>query len=189
MDDRMTAAELLDLPRDAHRYELVNGELHVREPKGHLHGSVASEIARDLGNYVKAQCLGCVYAAETGFVLASNPDTVRAPDVAFVNRARVESVGNVPGFFPGAPDLAIEVVSPGDTSSEVEEKALAWLDAGTRIVLTVDPTLRAVMRYKGRDDIQIIDENRSYQCPIIIIVIVVKYSCWGRIPSACSPLS
>ena len=75
-----------------------------------------------LAQYVEEHDLGAVYAAETGFILARNPDTVRAPDVAFVSRERLRAAAAAPGYWPGPPDLAVEVVSPSDTFSEMEGK-------------------------------------------------------------------
>ena len=153
------AEELLKMPNDGFRYELVRGELRKMAPAGHVHGKTTVRITWRLAQHVEAHDLGAVYAAETGFLLAGDPDTVRAPDVAFVRRDRLGLAERDTGYFPGPPDLAIEVVSPGDTFSEVEEKALAWLDAGTRMVLAADPRKRTVTRYRGRDDIAILDEN------------------------------
>jgi Uma2 family endonuclease len=84
-------------------------------------------FAWHLTQYVEENQVGAVYAKGTGFVLSSNPDTMRARDVAFVNQARVETIGEVEGFWPEAPDLAVEVVSPGDSYAEVEEKDFDWL--------------------------------------------------------------
>ena len=108
------------------------------------------------GSVVKAHDLGIVYAAETGFRLATDPDTVRAPDVAFVSRERVEAVGEVEGYWPEAPDLAVEVISPNDSYVEVEEKILDWLEAGTKMVLAVNPRRRAVTLYRSQSDITIL---------------------------------
>lgn len=155
----VTAEDLLEMPDDGFRYELVRGELRQMAPAGHTHGRVAMRSGSRLDRYVEEHDLGAVYAAETGFLLASDPATVRAPDVAFVRRDRLGLAERDTGYFPGPPDLAIEVVSPGDTFSEVEEKALAWLDAGTRLVLAADFRKRTVTRYRGRDDIAILNEN------------------------------
>jgi Uma2 family endonuclease len=103
------------MPNDGLRRELVRRELRAMTPAGHPHGRVAMRFGWLLAQHVEENGLGAVYAAETGFVLESNPDTVRAPDVAFVRRGRVEEVGETAEFFPGPPDLAVEVVSPGDT--------------------------------------------------------------------------
>lgn len=155
----MTAEELLHMPDDGFRHELVRGELKQMAPAGSEHGYVALNIGVSLGGYVKANGLGRVYAAETGFKLASDPDTVRAPDTAFVARGRVEAAGNVRGFWPGAPDLAVEVVSPGDAHTQVVEKALAWLEAGCRMVIVADPERRNVTVYRSREDIRILTGN------------------------------
>jgi Uma2 family endonuclease len=99
-----------------------------------------------------------VYAAETGFRLSSDPDTVRAPDVAFVSQANVEAVGEVEGFWPGAPDLAVEVVSPGDSYADVEEKVFDWLEAGTKMVVVINPRQRSATVYKSPTDITALAE-------------------------------
>ena len=111
-----------------------------------------------LAEYVDENRLGTVYAAETGFRLATDPDTVRAPDVAFVSRVRLEAVGEVEGFWPEAPDLAIEVVSPGDSYSDVEEKVVDWLDAGTKMVV-INPRQRSATVYKSPSDIAALAET------------------------------
>lgn len=156
---QVTADELLRLPDDGNRYELVRGEVRRMTPAGGEHGRVAVNVTLSLGAHVRSHRLGAVYAAETGFKLASDPDTVRAPDVAFVRSDRVAALGVVRGYMPGAPDLAVEVVSPGDTYSEVGEKVLEWLDAGSRIVLVVDPWKRVVTEYRSRDEIRVLREG------------------------------
>jgi Uma2 family endonuclease len=158
---RITAEELLRMPDDGFRYELVRGELRKMPPAGDEHGYVASELGAELRNHVKANYLGRTYAAETGFLISRNPDTVRAPDAAFVNREQVEEVGHTGGYFPGAPDLAVEVLSPNDTHAEVTEKALSWLDAGSRMVLVADPKRRAVTVYRSRSEIRILTAEAS----------------------------
>jgi len=147
------------MPDDGFRYELVRGELRRMAPAGHEHGKIAATFTWCLAQHVKTHKLGAVYAAETGFLISRNPDTVRAPDVAFVSQRRVDEVGNIPGYWPGAPELAVEVVSPGDSYAEVEEKAIEWLDAGTETVLAVNPRQRSVTRYRSRADITILDED------------------------------
>lgn len=151
-----TAEELLRLPDDAMRRELVRGEIRTIAPAGNEHGYLALRIASRLEQHVDVNGLGRTYAAETGFKIATDPDTVRAPDVAFVGRECVEKVGRVADFWPGAPDLAVEVVSPGDTHAEVVEKSLAWLDAGCRMVLVVEPQCRIITVYRSREDIRIL---------------------------------
>ena len=102
---------------------------------------------------------GSVYAAETGFQLTVDPDTVRAADVAFVRQERVEAVGDTDGYWPGAPDLAVEVVSPNDLYTEIEEKVIDWLDAGTQMVVIINPRKRVVTVYRSRTNITLLTEN------------------------------
>lgn len=150
---QVTADELLHMPDDGFRYELVRGELRRMTPAGSAHGRIAVRITWRLAKYVEENRLGTVYAAKTGFRLSTDPDTVRAPDVAFVSRARVEAVDEVEGFWPGAPDLAVEVISPGDSYADVEEKVFDWLNAGTKMVVVINPGQRSATVYKSPTDI------------------------------------
>lgn len=143
----LTADELLHLHLPNKRTELVRGVLVVREPAGWTHGRVAMNLGAELGTHVKRTGAGAVLAAETGFKLATNPDTVRAPDVAFVTRERLPAA--VTRGYPAlAPDLAIEVLSPDDRPGEVLEKVGDWLNAGTRLVWVVDPVRRLARVYR-----------------------------------------
>jgi Uma2 family endonuclease len=155
----MTAEELLRMPDDGFRYELVRGELRKMGPAGSEHGYIAGEVLSELRNHVKANGLGRTYIAETGFKIYSNPDTVRAPDAAFVSRERLEAQGEMQGYRPGTPDLAVEVVSPNDTHSEVVEKALEWLEAGCKMVIVVEPKRKTATVYRSREDIRILTEG------------------------------
>jgi Uma2 family endonuclease len=137
----MTADELLRLPRDGWRYELVRGELKMMSPSGGRHGRVAANLIFSLMNHVKRNGLGVVYASEVGFRISRSPDTVRAPDAAFV---RAERAVDATGFIEGPPDVAFEVVSPNDRYSEVEDKTLEWLRAGVRVVIIADPATRSI---------------------------------------------
>jgi Uma2 family endonuclease len=109
-----TAEQLRALPRRRRRCEFVRGALHTLSSAGWPHGAVAARVARLLGNHVDAHRLGVVFAAETGCWIEHQPDTGRAADVSFVGRERMAARAPGPGFFPGAPDLAIEVLSPAD---------------------------------------------------------------------------
>jgi Uma2 family endonuclease len=140
----MTADELLQYSHEPYRTELIAGRRVEIEPAGALHGVLAARICQLLATHVRAQNLGAVFGAETGFVLASDPDTVRAPDASFVSRKRVEATGIPAGYWPGPPDVAFEVTSPGDRRGEVESKTRSWLDAGTSAVVIIDPTKRLV---------------------------------------------
>ena len=144
-----TAEALWRMPKDSLRRELVRGELRVMSPAGARHGHVAGAIAVLLGSHAWKTGCGRMYGAETGFVLSHDPDTVRAPDAAFVARERVETVGDTDKFWPGAPDLAVEVASPDDSFHRVEEKALEWIAAGCVAVLVIDPGKRAATTYRA----------------------------------------
>lgn len=141
----LTADDLWKLPTGkGARYELVRGELRTMPPAGFEHGAIGNGLAASLTQYVRANTLGLVVSADTGFVLSRDPDTVRAPDVGFVTRERVEQLGVPKKYFPGAPDLAVEIISPSDTLYEVDEKVLDWLEAGARLVWVVNPRRRTV---------------------------------------------
>ncbi len=150
---RSTASELYAMPDDGFRYELVKGELRQMSPAGGEHGAIVINVSLLLGQHVKSNSLGVCFGAETGFKIASDPDTVRAPDLAFVRRERIPETGIPKNFWATAPDLAVEVLSPGDTYSEVEEKVEDWLAAGARAVWVVDPKRRAVTVYRSLADV------------------------------------
>ena len=155
----VTADDLLAMPGDGYRYELIEGQLVKMAPAGFQHGRYAARLCSLLEQHVHASQSSTVVTAEAGFSLASDPDTVRAPDVAFVDRSRASETGDEQGFWPGAPDLAVEVVSPSDSYTEVESKALLWLDAGTTAVVVVDPRRQTVTVYRSRSDIVILTED------------------------------
>ncbi len=150
----ITADFLLRTP-DLGRCELVCGEL-IRMPfAGYEHGAVISNVAGLLGTFVSQAGLGQVVGAGTGFHIAHDPDTVRAPDVAFVAADRLPSP-EPKGFFPGPPDLAVEVVSPDDRDSEVQAKVKSWLDAGCQIVWLVDPRRQTVQVFQSRSEARVL---------------------------------
>src|SRR5881398_3780493 len=144
----LTADELQHVYVPDKRVELVRGLLVVRELPGMRHARVAMDLALALGAHVRAAALGRVYA-EAGFKLASNPDTVRGPDIAFISRGRIPDPEPT-GFAGFAPDLVVEVISPGDRPGEVLAKVADWLSAGTRLVWVLDPGRRVARVY--RDD-------------------------------------
>ena len=113
-------------------------------PAGSLHGVIGFRLAAAISVHVDQHRLGIVLAADTGFKLAHDPDTVRAPDVAFVSRARIPASGIPTFYWSGPPDLAVEVRSPTDVRSEIGEKIAEYLQFGVRQVWFVDPTARSV---------------------------------------------
>ena len=161
---RMTADELIKLPRGRMRYELIEGELIEMTPAGHLHGRIAMNLAIELGLAVKQQKLGAVYAAETGFYIKRDPDTVRAPDVAFVRAERLKEADQQ-GYFPGAPDIAVEVISPSDVYQEVEAKVAQWLGAGSQIVIIINPRHRTLKVHRSLTDVAVLNEDDTLTLP------------------------
>ena len=152
----LTAEQLYLLPDDGRRYELVRGALVCMAATGGQHGIIASRLDHRLRAFVEAHDLGEVCAAETGFRLAQNPDTVRAPDVSFIARERVPSQGVPEGYWPFAPDLAVEVISPSDRFDDVLTKVQDYLRAGTRLVWVFHPRTRTVKVYRAGGEVLLI---------------------------------
>jgi Uma2 family endonuclease len=140
-----TAEQLLAAP-DLGRCELVGGSLVMMSPAGFEHGRLEIRLASRLSEFIERRGLGVVTGADTGYVLARNPDTVRVPDVGFVQKSRLPA-GQITTFFPGPPDLAVEVLSPDDRASEVLAKVEEYLAAGCQMVWLVDPATRTVATY------------------------------------------
>ena len=164
----MTADQLLALPDDGHRYELVRGELRKMPPAGFEHGELSLDIGASLSTYVKAHNLGKACGAETGFLIGSDPDHVLAPDAAFVRRERVAAAGRVTGYWPGPPDLAVEVISPNDRYTEVAEKVADWLAAGVQLLILVDPRRRSVTRHApGQPPVTLTEQDTLDASPAV----------------------
>jgi Uma2 family endonuclease len=155
----MTADQLFRLPRDGRRHELVRGELRTMPPSGFEHGDVTGEIGASLRTQVHRHGLGRVVVGDVGFQLVNDPDTVRAPDVAFVRAEKLAEVGRPRGYWPGAPDLAVEVVCPNDLYTEVDEKVAEWLEYGARMVLVVNPRRRTVAVQRPGQPVRILGED------------------------------
>lgn len=154
-----TADALWHLPDDGFRYELVRGHLVRDSPAGARHGLLALDLGRLLGNWAREHRAGVVLAAETGFWLRTDPDTVRAPDVSFVAQEHIPAGGVPEGFWEGPPDLSIEVLSPDDRMVEVLEKVHDYLDAGVRQVWLVDPRNRTLTVYRSVQDLRVLTEK------------------------------
>jgi Uma2 family endonuclease len=144
----VTAEQLLQMPHDGCRYELVEGELRMMSPCGWRHGKVGGRLLQHIARYLAENPCGEAFLAETGFLLSRDPDTVRAPDIAFIHKDRLSGELPEEAFWPGAPDLAVEVVSPGDTYREVDEKAKKWIAAGAKLVWVVNPLQQTVNVYR-----------------------------------------
>jgi len=159
----ITADELLTMPTyvdgSDRRYELIRGELKVMSPTKPLHGVVCARLTIKLGAFVEEHDLGETFGAETGFVVERDPDTVLGTDVAFVSRGRLATVENVEKFFPFAPDLAVEVLSPGNTVKEINEKIALYFAAGSRAVWVLNPKRRTAAVYSSPSEFHTLSEQ------------------------------
>jgi Uma2 family endonuclease len=152
----MTADELLANPVANMRSELVRGQLRVREPAGWSHGIMSARVLTAISAHLHAEQRangwanprGRVLAAETGFTLQRNPDTVRAPDVAYVRWDRCPQQPFT-GFAEFAPDLAVEVQSPSQRAGTILAKVADWLEAGSETVWLMDPLRRTAQVYRA----------------------------------------
>lgn len=123
-------------------------------PAGHHHGRIALKIGSLLFVHVMEKQAGQTYAAETGFILSKNPDTVRAPDAAYVTAERAAHQSRTEGFFDGAPDLAVEVISPSEAASEIEAKVIDYLDAGTKLIWLIYPQTQTITVHQAPNAIR-----------------------------------
>ena len=155
----MTAEELFELPDDGYRSELVDGEIIRMTPTGAEHGVLSIRIGRLLDEHVSAQGLGVCCGAETGFILRRDPDVVRSPDAAFVAAARIPKTGIPRTYWPFAPDLAVEVVSPSDGLAAVQARVAEYLAAGTRLVWLVEPAAEVVRVYRSPHDLHVLRDD------------------------------
>ncbi len=152
----ISAEEFWKLIGEGKRCELVKGEAVEMAPAGGLHGDTANTIAFLLTSHVRQNDLGKIFAAETGFIISRNPDTVRAPDVSFVPKDRLPLGGVPSGFLAMTPDLVVEVVSPSDYATAIQEKAEMWLTAGVRLVWVVYPESQSVVVYDSLDEAKVL---------------------------------
>lgn len=171
----LTADELADMSFPDSRTELVGGEVIQMAPAGGEHGVVAMRIGARLLAFVEAGDLGLVCAAETGFLVARDPDTVRAPDAAFISKERLS--GNRPPkkFWPFAPDLAVEVVSPSETGEQLQERIQDWLFGGAQWVWVIYPGVGTVHVYRSPSEVRVLQRGdvlegegtlSGFRCPV-----------------------
>lgn len=170
----VTAEELLRMSILDKQVELIRGVLVVREPPGGLHGALSNDLAYRLTDFAKRHDLGTVFGQDTGFKIETDPDTVRAPDVAFVSKARLPT-GPPEGYPALAPDLAIEVLSPHDQPGEALTKVGEWLKAGTPLVWIIDPQARQARVYRADGSVALLGRGEAldgedvlprFSCPL-----------------------
>jgi Uma2 family endonuclease len=157
----MTSEQLARRSFPGKRTELVRGRLVVREPAKLRHGIVAARMLSAIAAYLETNPIGIVAAADTGFTLARNPDTVRAPDVTYIRADRVPT-DDVVGFDELAPDLVVEVRSPGDRTRRIQTKVRHWLDAGTLLVWLIDPRRRTGKVYRADGSVTALTEREAF---------------------------
>ena len=148
-----TAEDLFCLSASGRRLELVKGKVYEMAPAGGRHGYSAMNIGVLMGGHVRLHQLGRVFAAETGFIIQHDPDTVRAPDAAFICQDRLSADEIPDSYIDLIPDLVVEVVSPNDRRREVQEKVEEWLNAGVRLVWVLYPATRAAIVYRSLKDV------------------------------------
>lgn len=158
---RMTVKDLSALGDDDLRRELVHGQVVEMGPAGGAHGEVAAKICGRLDEHVRRSAGGVVLAADTGFVLElpDDPERVRAPDAAFIASRRVPAGGVPVGFISGAPDLAVEVLSPSDAAPDVQQRVRDFLEAGSRLVWIVAPQARTVTVFRADGSARLLREH------------------------------
>ena len=162
-----TAKQLLELPEDFGPCELVRGELIMMTPAGSRHGRVEARILSRLDRFVEEAGMGAVFPGDTGFLLEQNKDTVRCPDVAFVGAARMPA-DPIIGFFPGPPDLAVEVRSPSKKLPEVLSKISQYLETGVQVVWDVDPEARRVTIYHAGGSVETLSGDTTMTEPELL---------------------
>jgi Uma2 family endonuclease len=170
----VTAAELARMSaRDDYRYELVEGRVIRMSPVGWQHGVIVVRLLVLVETYIRRHGLGAA-VTEVGFTLRTNPDTVRGPDVAFVRQERVprESLRT---FWSGAPDVAMEVMSPDDTAKEMDVKVAEYLSGGVSAVVVVDPDASTVTSHRPGglhqisrrgEELDLSDVIRGFRCAV-----------------------
>ena len=157
----MTAEELLMLDLPGKSTELVRGRLVVREPPSTYHGRVQGSLHVLMGAFVRSHDLGAVFGQDTGFKIRSDPDTVRAPDLAFVRRDRLGQIAPH-GYAALAPDFVAEILSPDDRPGEVLTKVGEWLEAGVLLVWVVDPFRKTAGVFRSDGSVTTVDAGGDF---------------------------
>jgi Uma2 family endonuclease len=151
-----TAEELFAAGADYERYELVRGEVRPMSPAGPQHGQIVQEIAGRIWMHVRERGLGRVITNDPGFILSRSPDTVRAPDAAFIRADRIPAGGVPRTYWDLAPDLIVEVKSPDDRERDIEDKIREFLDAGVKVV------------WLARPEVQTLTVHRACASPVVL---------------------
>jgi Uma2 family endonuclease len=169
-----TAEDLARFREPGKTAELVRGVLVVRGPPFTSHGGRAARLTVRLGAFVEREGLGAVFAQDTGFHIERDPDTVRAPDLAFVARHRLAQIRE-DGYAAVAPDLVVEILSPSDRPGAVLDKIGQWLSAGVRLAWVIDPARQLARVYRADGTVSIVGRDEAldgedvlpgFRCPL-----------------------
>jgi len=154
----MTAEELLLLPDDHVQRELVRGQVVEKMPSGGRHTRMGLRISGRIGAHAESTGFGFATGADGGFILGRRPDTVRCPDAAYVAHERAGGDAWTTGFYEFAPDIAVEIVSPGDRQGEIEDKVLDYLSAGSKLIWVIYPDRRMAIVWRADSTVSFISE-------------------------------
>ncbi len=154
----LTADNLLRLSSEGVRGELIRGVLRETMPSGHQHGRIVINLAILLGNFIRPRKLGSLTASDSGVWLERDPDTVREPDVAYFSAEKIPLEETVVGYAEVAPDLVVEIASPGDSRRELNDRALMWLSFGVGLVWVVHPARRTVDVHRADRPVTILSD-------------------------------
>ncbi len=171
----LTAEDLWKIVADGSRYELSRGELVPMTPVGLEHSWIVARIGKFLTSYVDEKHLGIV-GMEGGFKLDRAPDTLRAPDIHFVSKARIDKEGITTKFADFPPDLAVEVLSPSDTVSEMQKKVEEYLSSGVRSIWIVEPATKTVTIYRSHQDVIVFTQDQEIEGGDVIPGFRIKVS-------------
>ena len=175
VDMVMTVSEFMVATLPEGKSELVRGEVRLTPPTGAPHGRAATNLVLLLGVYVRQHGLGMVFGDSVGYELIRFPHTVRVPDLSFVRADRLPADGVRPGLFRFPPDLAVEVLSPSERASDIEEKLHDYITAGTRLVWIADPVRRTIMAVSSEvpvawlaegDTLDGAEDIPGFSCPV-----------------------
>jgi Uma2 family endonuclease len=146
-----TDEEFTALPDNGHRYEIVDGELVDMGNSGALHGHICSTLMILLGGHVRLNKLGAMFDSSTAFKMKDG--NKRAPDISFLAKERLQGITELPiGFLEGAPDLVVEVLSPGNTIEEIDRKLVEYFENGARLVWAINPNQHHVLVYRSSQE-------------------------------------
>ena len=156
----LTAEDLLRFSSQGVKGELIRGVLHETVSVGKVHARIAIRIGGEFDRHVRRHRLGQVGGSDGGVLVERDPDTVREPDIYYVSAARLPLDDQSDGYLEVVPELVVEIVSPSDSPTEVDEKIRMWLDLGVSMALVVRPANRTiVIRRPGIPDVTLTGED------------------------------